>query len=128
MTGTEKDVGRLEGQVEQLVTDMQQVTRLLLGNGERSGILERIICQEALMQQLFEKVDEYNGTGKDIRKNVLEIKGYVQKHVEDKDLHSWRMFLNKKIIAFVLGSFVFFHTLIESGGPIFQQIKDLFGF
>lgn len=126
--GSEKDIGRLEGQVSQLLLDMQQVTRLLLGNGQQLGVLERIIRQESQLEHLVTLAGEYNGTGKAIKSDVQTIKECVQKHSDDKDLHSWRMFLNKKVVAFILGAFAFLHVLIDNGGPIWAKFVALFGF
>jgi hypothetical protein len=124
---TKQDIGRLEGRVESLLDDVEEVTKLLLGDGQ-PGSLERQTRIEEQLRNLTSLVQSnaeiINGLGR----TVGELKVVVDGHVDDNDLHSYRMFLNKKVLSVVFFLFALAHTMLEKWDEGWILVQKWFGF
>lgn len=105
----ERSIGKLEAGVCNLLKEVEEVTRLLLGDGQ-PGALDRITRMEAALQANKESTDE-------IREQINEITA----HVNNKEIHPTKLKFDRKTIAGMIIGFSALYELLENQGEILQS-------
>jgi hypothetical protein len=63
----------------------------------------------------------------EIKTSIETIGDSVTKHHDDKELHTYRLFIKKDVLAWTLITLLVLHSFIPANTDVFELIKKIFG-
>jgi hypothetical protein len=122
----QQDLGRFEGKLDALQTTTEHLEKILLGNGQ-PGVLDRLVRIEETVAKNAENSKENTENINKLSKSVSELKESMESHHNNKDLHTYRVFLRKDIITYVIIGLLVLHSLLPANFSVWTAISKFLG-
>lgn len=102
-------LGELRGYISGLRGTVDRVEQILLGDGQ-PGVVERLIR----IEEGVRKLDGITNRLVEQEKQMLGMERIVQEHLQDKDMHTWRVWFSQKTISCLIVAYVLVYSILES--------------
>ncbi len=125
--GDEKDTGELFGELKGIRDDLQEMNRLILGNGQK-GLVERTAVMESMVKSTQDMVKDLQASMKELMGAVNGTNKAVEKLQESsKEALTLKSLFNPKNILTFIVIFLVLHEIAEAFPGILQKIMMLTG-
>lgn len=124
---TTDDIKYISKDIEEVKTTINKLQEILLG---QNGLREGQIRMEENLKVISDNLQELVNDSKTTKMKIAEVEKKLDAHLNDKDLHTWRIVLQPKTFGGLVLLIVFIVVLIPPGftiGSLWDLILKIAG-